>query len=233
MSSKFRIICKSFLFTIMVMLTWSCEQGDGYGESFFSKSYITDYVYPDSLVSHYVETVDDTMVVCLDFQATYRVGLLSYRHFADWERREQLFDSLMVSYGDTTYNEDIYLEGHQALATPIDSISVVSDADYDENHTAGSDLSDIVIFQGVSYYNFISHGYFREKDTFGDYYDDYGSKLKRRLSELRPEDYHLWKFYPFEFKFLKPSLSQVHHITVTIATGGKTFKVTETLDFGK
>jgi len=233
MNNKIRILCESFLFTIVVMLNWSCEKGDGYGESFFSKSYITDYVYPDSLESCFVETVDDRMVMRLRFHGGYYVALSSYRYFADWERREYLFDSLMVSYGDTTYNEDIYVEGHQALATPIDSISVISDADYDENHAAGSDLSDIVIFQGVSYYNFISHGYFREEDIYGDYYDDNGLKLNRPLSELRPEDYHLWDFYPFEFKFFKPSLSQVHHITVTIATGGKTFKVTETLDFSK
>lgn len=55
------------VFPFLCLILFGCEQGDGYGESFFSKSYITDYVYPDSLESCFVETVDDRMVMRLRF----------------------------------------------------------------------------------------------------------------------------------------------------------------------
>ena len=219
------------VFPFLCLILSGCEKGDGYGERFFSKSFITDYVYPDTLETYGIETVGDTMSVRMGFKGNYHVAPLAYRNFADWEQREHLFDSLMVRYADTTYNEDVYVEGHKALANPIESITVVSDADYDENHVAGSDLSDLVIFQGFSYGSFVLHGYFREEDSYWIYYNGNGAELNKPLSEFCSEDYHLWKFSSFELKFPQPTLSQVHHITFTFVTGGQTFTVTEELDF--
>ena len=233
MKKNLRTIFLSLSLVLAAMAHWSCE-GDGYGDSSFSKSFITDFVYPDTLEIFCHEMESDTISVALRLKGSYYVSNPASKRLEDWdkERREQLFDSLIAQYGDTTYNEYIHIEGNEALANPIDSISIVSDADYDENHIAGTDLSDLAVFCGYVYGSYVSHGYPNDQ-RYREYYDDLDFYIKKPLSKFRPEDYYLWRDWTFSLKFSKPTLSQKHHITFTFVTGGKTFKVTEELDFSK
>lgn len=218
-------------FIIALVTNWSCGEDDGKNESFLSKSFVTHYYFPDTLELIYHEKESDTITVSLDLHGTDWVISPSY-HLAGCEEKERIFDSLMIRYADTTYNKEIYIGGNKAFANHIDSISIVSDADYDANHIAGSDLSDIVVFEGSVFGCFVLHGY-PEDHRYNEYYDGRSYYIEKPLSKFRAEDYYLWEAKPFLLKFPMPSLSKVHHITFTFVTGGKTFKVTEELDFSK
>ena len=227
--TKKAILALSFLMALIT--NWSCGEDDGKNESIFSKSFVTHYYFPDTLEIIYQEKKFDTIAVSLSLDGTDWAISPSY-HLDGCEGKERIFDSLMIRYADTTYNKDIYVGGNKALANPIDSITIISDADYDENHIAGSNLSDVVVFEGHVFGYFVLHGYPNDY-RYKEYYDDRSYYIKRLLSKFRPEDYYLWEAKPFLLKFPMPSLSKTHHITFTFVTGGKTFKGTEELDFSK
>lgn len=229
MGRKIRnFVVLSFLF----LLVGSCGEGDGYGETFFSKSFVTQYCIPDSIEYTGIATDDDyKFSVGLKIRGHYYIAEKVPHQFEDWEERERLFDSIMVRYGDTTYNREVYIEGNRALAMSVNSISVFSDADYDEKHLAGSDLSDIVLFDGTVFGPYVLNKY--PSDRYRQYYDDHDYQIKKLLTNFRPEDYHLWKDYGFSLEFPQPSLSKQHHITITIATDIKKFEVEVDIDFDK
>lgn len=118
------------------------------------------------------------------------------------------YDDAAVRYGDVSYNDTVYLDhSHnmpcEPLATPIVSIEVVCDRDFDGSHTAGTPLNDILTFKSSSPKKFIDSGY---KDVFDwtgideeyEYHvrDIYRSGLKggflhpvvKRLDEVTTED---------------------------------------------
>ena len=78
---------------------------------------------------------------------------------SDYNRSVSLFDSLSVLYGDTAYNQMVPMGEYWALAYPVDSIIVVSNVDYDQNHPAGEKLSDIVTVESYSYGKYVLCGY--------------------------------------------------------------------------
>lgn len=145
-------------FIIALVTNWSCGEDDGKNESFLSKSFVTHYYFPDTLELIYHEKESDTITVSLNLHGTDCAISPSY-HLAGCEEKERIFDSLMIRYADTTYNKEIYIGGNKALANPIDSISIVSDADYDKNHIAGTNLSDLAVFYGRIFGSFVLHGY--------------------------------------------------------------------------
>ncbi len=121
---------------------------------------------------------------------------------------KEFFDDAAEKYGDRYYNDTVYLDHSgniscEPLATPIVSIEVVCDRDFDGSHTAGTPLNDILIFRSSSPKKFIDSGY---KDVFDwtgideeyEYHvrDLYLSGLKggflhpvvKRLDEITTED---------------------------------------------
>lgn len=229
MGKKIKCVSLLLFFMMVTILNWSCEKGEGYGDSFFSKSFITDYCIPDTLVCEEVWGYNDSVFVKFRFRGSY-CSSTSGSHLNNGEEEGLLFDSLMRRYADTTYNREVYIEGNKALANPIDSISIISDADFDERHAAGKDLSDIVKFYGKVYGSYVFHGYF-EDEKYVEYYDEGNFYINKRLSDFRSEEYCLWGHTPFRLDFPKPTLAQLHHVTFTFVTGGKRFEATAELNF--
>lgn len=227
MIMKLKNIIRILPISFMVMV--GCSDDDG-GEVTFTRSFITQCYFPDTLEVFCHELTFDTIPVALDLHGSYYVAeKVDHRYFEDWKRREWLFDSIVTHYADTTYNREIYIGGHKALATSIDSVSIISDADYDVSHKAGTDLSDLVVFDGVIFGGYVISHY--SDAEYKNYYDGPDFKVKKPLSEFRPEDFHLWSKSPFLLDFPKPTLAQVHHVTFTFVTGGKRFEATAELDF--
>lgn len=64
------------------------------------------------------------------------------------------------AYNDTSYNKEGVVSGFDfTLPHTCQSITVVSDADYDETHPAGTPLDDIVDIMAESAYEFIASNY--------------------------------------------------------------------------
>lgn len=119
------------------------------------------------------------------------------------------------------------------------SIDVFSDADFDENHPAGTSLGDIVVFEGTIPYPFINNGY--------DGSD--AETVCKKLDELTTEDMILCFHngymthigdYDFQKRVekpnllisQKPALYQYHNFTVTITDDyGCTFSAVCSADF--
>lgn len=85
----------------------------------------------------------------------------------DVVERARLFDSLSVVYGDTAYNHLVSMSENWALVYPIDSITITSDMDYDKNHPAGTNLSDVVNISTYTYGESVLSGYASKKIGVG------------------------------------------------------------------
>ncbi len=78
----------------------------------------------------------------------------------------QYFSNL---YGDTSYNRASQ-SFNNALAYPIDKITIYCKKDFDDKHSAGEPLDDIVKLDYQSYYDYVKSGYTSYKDN-PDYID--------------------------------------------------------------
>ena len=133
------------------------------------------------------------------------------------------FHELAQKYGDISYNRRVVPFRNNALANELTGISVVSDSDYDESHPAGTQLDDIIYFNGESFYSFVSSGYRGQESTFFD----------KPLNELLAEDMKLLDIDDMWFRFsTPPTASQEHNITLTITDAdGNTFTATKFIGF--
>lgn len=84
-------------------------------------------------------------------------------------------------YNDTSFNKGNYPGAHQALAYPIDKITLSCDSDYDDKHPAGTPLDDIVKLKYTSYLDFIHNDY--------QYPEGYKKEEGYRLGEILFEYY--------------------------------------------
>lgn len=75
-----------------------------------------------------------------------------------WGSSEE-FLSLAERYGDTTYYSYGVPFSQTALAGDLEYVNVTCDSDYDENHSAGELLNDIMGAEFFYYYPYVSSGY--------------------------------------------------------------------------
>lgn len=129
------------------------------------------------------------------------------------------FFEIAASKGDTAYNKvykvykvdnpyyQSFLLFPSAFSEVIESIDVVSDADWDEAHSAGTSLNDITKLSTDTYRYFIRAGY-------------QGIKLQgqdKMLNEMTEEEGDLIMYEPSQLIFRSlPTISKSHLITVTI-----------------
>ena len=180
---------------MLVVSVTGCEEENETDEgkaSVKSKNLVTGYVFPESMslkseydsscVLLYVYT--DGLVVSRRLRSS-----LEFRDLEEEElsRRARLFDSMSVVYKDTAYNGYVPIGnfGYCALAYPIDTISIVCDVNYDEDHPAGTDLSDVVYVTNYSFGNNVLSGY--EIKLVG-----VGVGYKKKVSELTPSELTLF-----------------------------------------
>lgn len=150
---------KNFALVVFVfffcLLSQSCHVKDVYAPesgAFHSPHYVQTYLQ----ANHYsINPITNQSVFALkiDFGGE-KIG--------NYDRtNEKVFDSLAACYADTSHTEWIVMgyNHHIALSSPLTSISIVADKDYDAGHKAGASLGDIVQFCGMSPFAFIQNGY--------------------------------------------------------------------------
>jgi hypothetical protein len=131
---------------------------------------------------------------------------------------------------DTSYNNFILPGEQQALAYPIDKITLSCDSDYDAKHPAGTPLDDIVKLQFDSYWDFIQNDY--------QYPEWYKKEKGYRLGEI-PFEYYLSEINSDNTKLASRAVSTItftelptvageYNFTLELTTNGETFTATFT-----
>ena len=119
--------------------------------------------------------------------------------------------------------------------TPV-SIDIVSNADYDETHPAGTSLNDITLFTTFSPYPFIKNGYtgkkfVKNKKTLDKYTQD-DFKLIFCVAEAPIYSYIDEDNYGCLSFTTEPTVNKEHTLTITIKDDyGRTFSDTTTVKF--
>lgn len=161
---------------------------------------------------------------------------------------KELYDSLCMSHNDMDYNTKISyivsltmeIPGGEQSKRNIQKIDVLSNADFDEAHPAGTLLNDVVSYLGSTIRPFIDSGY---KQTY-DWTSESSSRIfkesidrseahfpiDKKLNEIEESDFLLTMSSGSRLGVLvfdaEPTLSKEHEITVKIQlSGGKVFEV--------
>ncbi len=199
-----------------------------------------DYHITRSFVEEYYE-VDDFEIVA-GYKNTISIKGMkegNYWKFYNSGSQKDKYDALCKKHNDMSWNKTSFR--HCVLGVDFLSIDFVSDADFDETHSAGASLSDILRFESESLYPFVSGGY--EGAEFGENYNrgEY-TRINKPLSELTIDDMKMLgkdthpnlladRYYgpyiAYLFWLSEPTLSKTHNITVTmISDDGRTFEKT-------
>ncbi len=147
------------------------------------------------------------------------------------------FDALSAKHGDIGYHQDISASSscpsrpHTFLGHDFASITVTSDADFDEAHPAGTLLNDLVQYMTYSPYPFIQSGYAYANPRPANRWERVKEELiliDKPLLDCTTEDFILpfavmddwWCGGAFPAFYLQvkgvPTLSKQHTITVTV-----------------
>ena len=193
MKNLFFRVWVAFAACMLAVSVVGCEEEtDGGNEDVWSvesKNLVTRYVFPEEMsVRH---EYDSSKVLFYVGTKGLAVGhrLEARSEFENLEedelsRRARLFDSMAVVYKDTSYKGKVPITGYWALAYPIDSISIVSSSDYDMNHPAGTNLSDVVSIESYSFGACVLSGYLEKKVGIGVGFDMKVSELTRENRTL-------------------------------------------------
>lgn len=199
-----------------------------------------------SYVCHYTDytgiklKLTDTGNICLytdEYASSYQ-----------WNSKgdlKELYDSLCMAHNDMGYNTKISyivgpdIPGGDQFKRNILKIDVLSNADFDEAHPAGTLLNDVVSYLGSTIRPFIDSGY---KQTY-DWTSESSSRIfkesidrsevhfpiDKKLNEIDESDLLLTRSFGSRLGVLvfdaEPTLSKEHEITVKIQlSGGKVFE---------
>lgn len=169
---------------------------------------------------HVCRVIDEMRLIVVNFW-DYGAGTgYDYSHAQEPEEYPEkagVYESLCSRYNDTAYPEVHYLRpywgGRNYPVNNIVSIAVVSDADYDSNHPAGSSLADICEVLTASPRDYIASGYTDTYDwtedlktlspVFGEEIPGWGVKevkpVYKRLDKCWAEDLVLAGHFPSFF----------------------------------
>ena len=153
------------------------------------------------------------------------------------------FLRLATRNDDTSFNQwvpDPLCLRTPAFANNFRELHVVSNADWDEEHPAGSLLDDILLVRLYSYANFIHEGYPGKNDNTFLSKRKYLSVIKKLMSELTPADMEMIyccevndfstdTLYPVIVFTSAPTLEKEHTLTLrwtTVEGDVKTASVT-------
>lgn len=206
---------RATLIACILLLLCSCERYDIYYSSMFVSHY-------SNIASIHLSTEGgDCNVLQIGISDTY------YASIADDDRT--VINQLAEKHNDTSYNKKIaYMEGANWTVEGCTGwkqdfvrIDILSDADYDETHKAGTLLNDIVRLCSATPYPYIMSGYTK---TFDWSTTEYTARpechlIDGLLSELRPEDLIMagWPSSTCyaELRFVKqPTLSKQHRFSL-------------------
>lgn len=165
--------CLVSLFMVALCASlFSCSNDAETGAT-YNKTFITGYMNPEQVV---VESIDAGVEV------TFRGDVIT---------SGDVFDDLSKAYNDLSYNRYTTCGPRIAISDALSLIKVETIEYFDATHQAGSDISDLVECQYISYYDYIQSGYKEtEKDieSYSDmmeYYGIEGAKLfSDKLSDI-------------------------------------------------
>ena len=168
--------------------------------------------------------------------------------YNDTGEKKEIYDAMCEKYGDMTYNrkEFVRFGGEPSFQMySFVSVDIVSNADYNEEHPAGSSLVDLFTYRAYSAKPFIDSGYIKYEYE-ADEWDGHNTYLlshypvQKKVSDLTPDDFILHtshymvrerSFAEFRFESL-PTLSKVHTFTVTFTDErGDTFSASLEMTF--
>ena len=195
------MILRNFIFLIgAISLLSGCEKESDV-PWVMSGHFVNRYVVPDSL--SFVVRVSSLIDINVNIKGEY----------VSWDR-DARFDSLARLNRDLEWRYKSS-EEFDACAYPVSGVSVVSDADFDERHPAGSELSDIVKVSAGSLGDFVLSGYV---DSTPD-----NVRVKwisqKPFSEFSDFERYLW-YGGIGIYLPLPTLSRTHNLTVTFSFEG-------------
>ncbi len=122
---------------------------------------------------------------------------------------ERQADSLKSLYNDNHYNEVIDEDniGGEVLINHLDSIHVVSDADFDETHPAGTLLDDLFYVGIYSYYDYLTSNYGSERA--------FRWNFSKKISEFEYKDGHLINSFGLSIPNNVNPIEKEHNLTIT------------------
>lgn len=175
----------------------SCNRYPPVSGASFHETFITSYIFPDKIHLRYGDG-------CIPFY----VG-------GSAVTSGEIFDRLSQYYNDLSYNKWVVNGPNTAILGEIKSIQLETIEAFDEHHPAGSDMSDLVELQYISYYEFVQNGYQEEESKIEEDYTDMspyfyrdGAKIyKVKLSEI---DYSAMKLVATDFLLKFLSLPKFH-----------------------
>lgn len=215
-----------FLLMLVAVVLVGCTQS----EKHFCRSLVQEYRHNKTLeVAETYEGNDDMFekTIQLYFVCDYSVDMLSEG------AEKELYDSLCKQNNDMAYNrEDRFIPdktnfNNKCYFPDVAHIDVVSDADFDAEHPAGTSLNDCIELFCTSFYNYIANGY-----TGADK-NNMTNRIEMPLSELTETSLPLIKDGHYWLEFTKlPDAEQVHTMTITFTDReGSVFTTTAQCDF--
>lgn len=198
------------LYVCVALLLCGCER------SYLRESFVLTYKTIDGLGNVEIQKDAHNGLYVLLPQTIYASSSSYYVNDIIGERYEELSGK----YGDVNFNRWVYEAQIRAdsWAFPFYTFTVVSDADFDEEHPAGAPLDDVVDIKYYTYRLYIENGY-RHTDERAWTSNDYsGDWVVKRLSDLAPEDaVFMDPTEPIGLSFVStPTLNRQHHMTVTV-----------------
>lgn len=207
------------LYTLL-SISFACgdDNEDGYPPIYWESQHLhNSYTIPDSLsdlnwnIDPYYHKDSFVIGYCIK-------GETVYSDECKIPNKPEVFDSICRLYHDTAWYGKSS-ETDPPVAYPVSGVSIVSDADFDESHPAGSDLSDITTVCTESWGEFVLNGYPRG--------DEQLIYLSKKFSEFTHNEKCLWWHGGKSFVIPLPTLSRTHHLTVTLSfEGGKSISST-------
>ena len=213
--NKFFQIIIGALMAIAVIAFASCRE-DNEGEKtpeyeWPSKHFNQSYILPDSLIDSSWDYLSKTKKD--SFLLGFGIGgesIYSGECPTNPRPPHPLYDSLVRMYHDTAwYGTTNYM--YPAIAYPVSAISVVSDADFDDEHLAGSELIDIANVNVLSCGDFVLNGY--------PYDDEHFKSIRQSFSKFTRNERCLW-CGSVGIHLPLPTLSRTHNLTVTFSFEG-------------
>ncbi len=203
----------------------------------FLRSYVMSYYSVDSIKLEFLTNRNRTKVIVIQPIPTNGIGLESRLlcSYGSTGESQILYDDLCMKHNDMSYNRTFKYRSpdelpiHQYSGVDFVSLRIVSDADFDEGHPAGTDLGDIVRYAYYSPKKYIDSDYAEGFDwaaadgLAGELYysaSPYEHPIEKLVSELTPDDLMLLgvkSLGALHFES-RPTLSTVHHLTVTMTT---------------
>ena len=196
----------------------SCEKQPE--STWYSNHMIQKYIIPDSIIDVSWNSLgEDSILVgfLLDGE-----NVLSGEAPNDAENKHPMYDYFVKKYHDTTWWGKTYYIGY-AIAYPVETISIVADEDYDENHHAGDDLSD-VLFVGIqSWGDFVLNDYPKNME--------HCQYVEKSFADFSKNEKSLW-YGGVGFRLPKPTLTHNFNLTISITFDeGGTISATKHIEF--